>query len=90
VRSWWGEHNTAQLWVLLPAAMIGIVVAYLVFDQLNEQSLRVILGVISLGFGIYGLTLAEWSQRQPSSFIGRVCGTIAGFTSFLPMLAGRH
>lgn len=48
VRSWWGKQNTAQLWILLPAAIVGIVVAYLLFDQLNEQYLRGILGVLSL------------------------------------------
>ncbi|MGX9463153.1 sulfite exporter TauE/SafE family protein [Shewanella sp. A14] len=88
VRSWWGKQNTAQLWVLLPTAIIGIVMAYLVFEQLNEQYLRGILGGISLGFGVYGLTLGEWSQRTPSTFIGRVCGTIAGFTSFVAHAGG--
>jgi|APCry4251928382_1046606.scaffolds.fasta_scaffold34175_2 uncharacterized membrane protein YfcA len=88
VRSWWGKQNTAQLWILLPAAIVGIVVAYLLFDQLNEQYLRGILGVISLGFGIYGLTLGEWSQRKPSALMGRMCGTIAGFTSFVAHAGG--
>lgn len=88
VRSWWNKQSNHQLLILLPAAIIGIVVAYLLFDQLNEQYLRGILGVISLVFGVYGLTLGEWSQRKPSALVGRICGTLAGFTSFVAHAGG--
>ena len=88
VRSWWNKQSNQQLLILLPAAMVGIVLAYLLFDQLNEQYLRGILGVISLVFGVYGLTLGEWSQRKPSALVGRICGTLAGFTSFVAHAGG--
>jgi hypothetical protein len=88
VRSWWGKHNPKQLWILLPSAILGIAIAYLLFDRLNEQYLRGILGIISLGFGLYGLLQGSRLQRRPSSLIGRVCGTIAGFTSFVAHAGG--
>ncbi|MDD8060117.1 sulfite exporter TauE/SafE family protein [Shewanella metallivivens] len=88
VRSWWNKQSNQQLLILLPAAIVGIVVAYWLFDKLNEQYLRGILGGISLVFGIYGLTLGEWSQRKPSALIGRICGTLAGFTSFVAHAGG--
>lgn len=88
VRSWWNKQSNQQLLILLPAAIVGIAVAYLLFDQLNEQYLRGLLGIISLGFGIYGLTFGEWSQRKPSALIGRICGTLAGFTSFVAHAGG--
>lgn len=88
VRSWWGKHNARQLSILLPAAIVGIAIGYLLFDHLNEQYLRGILGAISLGFGTYGLLLSGRFEHKPSAFIGRVCGTIAGFTSFVAHAGG--
>jgi uncharacterized membrane protein YfcA len=88
VRSWWGQQNTGQLWVLLPAAIAGIVVGYLLFDQLNEQYVRAILGTISLGFGVYGLTLGQAATAIPTTLIGRICGAMAGFTSFVAHAGG--
>ncbi|WP_137224979.1 sulfite exporter TauE/SafE family protein [Shewanella sp. MEBiC00475] len=88
VKSWWNKQSNSQLLILLPSAIVGIIVAYLLFDHLNEQYLRGILGIISFGFGLYGLTLGEWSQRKPSPLIGRICGTIAGFTSFVAHAGG--
>ncbi len=88
VRSWWGQHNKRQLWILLPAAILGIVIAYLLFDSLNEAYLKAILGVVSLGFGLYGLILGEKSQTTPSASIGRLCGLTAGFTSFVAHAGG--
>lgn len=88
VRSWWGKHNSRQLWILLPAACLGILVGYLLFGSLNEQYLRSILGVISLGFGLYGLTRGNKSSSTPSPLVGRLCGLTAGFTSFVAHAGG--
>ena len=87
-RSWWGKHSAKQLWILLPSAVLGIVIAYLLFDRLNEQYLRGILGVVSLGFGLYGLLQGSRLQRQPPPWVGNICGTIAGFTSFVAHAGG--
>lgn len=88
VRSWWGRHNTRHLWILLPAAIVGIGIGYWLFEFLNEQYLRIILGAISLGFGVYGLALGAQIQASPSSWVGRLCGLTAGFTSFVAHAGG--
>ncbi|WP_172589888.1 sulfite exporter TauE/SafE family protein [Shewanella xiamenensis] len=88
VRSWWGQHNPRQLWILLPAAIVGIGIAYWLFDRLNEDYLRAILGCVSLGFGLYGLILGDKTQATPSPLVGRLCGLTAGFTSFVAHAGG--
>ena len=88
VRSWWGQHNPHHLRILLPAAIAGIVIGYLLFERLNEDYLRAILGCVSLGFGLYGLILGDKTQATPSSLVGRLCGLIAGFTSFVAHAGG--
>lgn len=88
VRSWWGQHNRHHLWILLPAAIAGILIGYLLFDLLNEAYLRAILGCVSLGFGLYGLILGDKTQASPSPLVGRLCGLMAGFTSFVAHAGG--
>jgi len=70
VRSWWGQHNPRQLWILLPAAIVGIGIAYWLFDRLNEDYLRAILGCVSLGFGLYGLVYLV--KLVPYSLLGQI------------------
>ncbi len=88
VRAWWGQQNVRQLWILLPAAMVGIGLAYLLFDRLDEDYLRALLGCVSLGFGLYGLLFGDKAQATPSPLVGRLCGLTAGFTSFIAHAGG--
>ena len=88
VRSWWGKHSLHHLLILLPAAIIGIGCGYLLFDSLNDQYLKGILGCVSLGFGVYGLAFGAIGQTKPNAWVGRFCGLIAGFTSFVAHAGG--
>nr|WP_275658900.1 sulfite exporter TauE/SafE family protein [Shewanella sp. Isolate11] len=88
VRSWWGQQNNRHLLILLPAAVLGIAVGYLLFDRLNETYLKAILGAIALLFGLYGLLLSGRFSKTPSPLFGRLCGALAGFTSFVAHAGG--
>ena len=83
VRAWRGKQHNGLLQLLLPGAVIGIFIGYLLFDYLNEQILSVLLGVFSIGFAVWGLLKGQRLKVEANSWLGRVCGTIAGFTSFL-------
>ncbi|MCE9679867.1 sulfite exporter TauE/SafE family protein [Shewanella sp. AS1] len=88
VRSWWGEQNNHHLFILLPTAIVGIGVGYLLFDKLNEDYLKGILGAIALLFGLYGLATNGRFNKPPSHLFGLICGTLAGFTSFVAHAGG--
>ncbi|MBQ0757119.1 MAG: sulfite exporter TauE/SafE family protein [Amphritea sp.] len=88
VRAWWGKQVKALLWLLLPPAAVGIGIGYLLFDYLNDQILRMILGWMSILFGLWGLLKGMKLGRFTSPWVGRVCGGVAGFTSFLAHAGG--
>jgi len=88
VRAWWGKQLNAQLKVLLPTAVFGIFCGYLIFDYLNDEVLRIVLGALSISFACWGLLKGGALARFTSPVVGRVCGAVAGFTSFLAHAGG--
>lgn len=88
VRAWWGKQLNSHLKVLLPAAVVGIFLGYLLFDYLNDEILRVVLGVLSIMFALWGLLKGAKLGRFNSPTVGRICGAISGFTSFLAHAGG--
>lgn len=88
VRAWWGKQLNSHLKVLLPAAVAGILGGYLLFDYLNDEILRIVLGVLSILFALWGLLKGIKLGRFNSPMVGRVCGAISGFTSFLAHAGG--
>ncbi len=87
----WAYRKTfdkRSLAILLPAAVIGIVAGYLTAARVSEADIRLLVGVIALGF-----TLHYWLEqsrggtsgppRQISGAFGVLAGTVAGFTSFV-------
>lgn len=83
VRAWRGKQLNGLLRLLFPGAVIGIFIGYLLFDYLNEQILSILLGGFSIGFAVWGLLKGQRLKAEPKSWLGRICGTVAGFTSFL-------
>lgn len=49
VKLWWGQYNRKLLIALIPASVIGVAVGYATADQLSEDWIRLILGVIAIG-----------------------------------------
>src|SRR5690606_21160013 len=67
---------------LLPAGMAGIVLGALVFRYLNDDAIRVLIGLIAVGFVLHSMRRRVRSGT-PTSNAGRFWGGVAGFTSFV-------
>jgi uncharacterized membrane protein YfcA len=83
VKTYWGLFDRQALRVLLPGALCGVLVGYLAADAMNEDYMRILVGTISLLFGLQfllGLKLRGSGAHKPLS--GSVFGALAGFTSF--------
>lgn len=91
-----GCFDRHQLRLLLPPALLGMVVAALVGHWLSDDRLRVLIGVICLGF-----VLLRWLRRptarsvatspptpRSGDALGRLWGALAGFTSMLVHAGG--
>jgi uncharacterized membrane protein YfcA len=83
VRTYWGVFDKTALKYLLPPAVIGIGVGYVTAELMNDDYMRLLIGVISLAFGLQSLfRLSIESKRPHRRWSAAVFGTIAGFTSF--------
>lgn len=88
VRAWWRNKRNDLLQHMLPGAVLGIFIGYLLFDYLNDDILRVLLGLLSISFALWGLLKGAQLVRFTSPRVGQVAGTVAGFTSFLAHAGG--
>jgi uncharacterized membrane protein YfcA len=90
-RKRWDGRNLA---ILIPAAALGITIGGLTAGWVNEDIVRLIVGVIAVVFTLHrwrGLHRAAKSatpveiaeRRPPHKILGWFWGTCAGFTSFL-------
>lgn len=75
--------DKANLKILLPAALIGVVIGALTFRYLSDAHTRIIIGVIAVVFSArFFLGPRQVLKREPNLARGTFWGVVAGFTSF--------
>lgn len=74
--------------VILPAGLLGCAIGTLIFRQLNDSWIRVLLGVIALGFLAYNLLPRAPHMKKPSDAQGYFWATLSGFASFVSHSGG--
>ncbi|TLF53713.1 sulfite exporter TauE/SafE family protein [Halomonas urmiana] len=82
VKAWWGYHDRTEVRRVLPGLAIGVIVGTLLIGRLDEDGVRLLLGVISLLFAAYML-LKPSAGRPLSTRWALPAGAGCGFTSFL-------
>ena len=83
LKAYWGVFDRNALRVLLPGALVGIGIGFLSAEAMNEHYMRILIGVLSLVFGLQSLlNLKSLSNSEHSAVSGTFFGTLAGFTSF--------
>ena len=82
VRSFWREWDMTNLRLTLPGAMLGILVGALTFRFLNDDAIRLMLGLISIAFVANYLLDRHGAAKQPTWARGTWWGSVSGFTSF--------
>ena len=83
VRTYWGVFDRRALQLLLPGALVGIGLGFLTAGAMDDNYMRVLVGLISTLFGAQQLLgfAARASQRHRAA-PAALFGTLAGFTSF--------
>jgi uncharacterized membrane protein YfcA len=88
-QAYWGKWDKHVMKVIVPAGLAGIFAGTLTFTQLNNDWIRVLLGVISLGFLAYNLAKRDGVERPKlSDAHGWFWASISGFTSFVAHAGG--
>ncbi len=85
-----GEADRKTLFILLPAAVIGILVGWMTAAYVNETFITLLIGIISLIF-VLDYVLKSRRRLEASEHNvrkGLFWGTIAGFTSFVSHTGG--
>jgi uncharacterized membrane protein YfcA len=71
-----------NLRILLPAALAGIVLGALSFSYMSEAQIKLMIGLIALGFVANYLRDRAREARPTSVIRGSFWGLVSGFTSF--------
>jgi uncharacterized protein len=83
VKAYWGVFDRRALSLLLPGALVGVGIGYLSAEVMNEHYMRILIGVLSLVFGLQSLLgLKSFASKDHHPLSGTLLGTLAGFTSF--------
>jgi uncharacterized membrane protein YfcA len=83
VKTYWGIFDRRALVLLLPGAIVGVAIGYLSAEAMNEHYMRILIGVLSLVFGVQSLLgLKGLSSAEHHVVSGSLFGSLAGFTSF--------
>jgi uncharacterized protein len=83
VKAYWGVFDRRALNLLLPGALVGIGIGYLSVEAMNEHYMRILIGVLSLVFGLQSLLgLKSFANKDHHPASGSLFGALAGFTSF--------
>jgi len=83
IKNFRGECSIANLRIIIPGAVIGIILGTFTFSYLSADMIRIIIGAIAVIF-----TLNYWFKRNitqgsmPDRLKGTIWSAISGFTSF--------
>jgi uncharacterized protein len=74
--------------VIMPAGLVGIGIGWVTFNYLNDDWIRVLLGVIACGFVAWQVLAGVPAPAQPRRWKGYACAAGSGFTSFVAHSGG--
>ena len=55
VKTYWGRFDRRALLLLIPGAVAGVGIGYLTAGAMNEHYMRILIGLLSLAFGLQSL-----------------------------------
>lgn len=84
------DWNKRNIFVMVPGAVVGVGIGGLTYRYVDENTVRLLLGVLTLVF-----VASYFLQRTPvaakshrSRVLGVACGALSGFTSFVAHAGG--
>ncbi len=83
IYSYRGHFDARALRLLLPGAFVGVMLGYLLADTMNEDFMRLLVGLVACLFGAQALL--GWLShvgRKHNRWAAGFFGTLSGFTSF--------
>ncbi len=88
IRAYLWRWDLRILRIIVPAGLFGCVLGWLTFRQLNDNWIRILVGVVALGFLAYSVFPRRVVARKPGDAAGWFWTTLSGFTSFITHAGG--
>jgi len=84
-----GRWDPANMKIMIPAAVFGIIVGTLTFDYMNEETIRLIIGGIAVTFAAdHWIGKRSATPAGTSIVKGGFWSAVSGFTSFVAHAGG--
>lgn len=87
IRAYLWRWDRRVLRVIIPAGVVGCALGALTFRVLDDNWIRILVGLIVLAFLAYSL-FPRKIVLKPSDAAGRLWGTVSGFASFITHSGG--
>ncbi|OUS36564.1 hypothetical protein A9Q94_08750 [Rhodobacterales bacterium 56_14_T64] len=92
LKPYWGKWKLRDSLLLLAGGLPGVLLGTLLYRLVDADAMRVLIGVISIGFVAWQLSQSlrkHLAERPPfPQWVGAVAGLVAGFTSFVSHAGG--
>ncbi|WIY25871.1 sulfite exporter TauE/SafE family protein [Parasedimentitalea psychrophila] len=92
LKPYWGRWNLRDSALLLVGGLPGVMLGTLLYRAVNADAMRVMIGVISVGFVVWQMSTnlrKNLVDRPPMpEWAGALAGVVAGFTSFVSHAGG--
>lgn len=90
LRAYYGKWDMANLRIMLPGALVGVLIGSLTFELLNERVIGLLIGGIAVAFVLANLLRPAQPRPglPPPKGQGTLLSTLAGFTSFVAHAGG--
>jgi len=85
----WRERDPVLVRRLLPAGLLGVAVGALLFGLLSSRNVAAVVGALTLAFLAQRLLFPPRKDTpQAPHWVGWLCATLSGFTSFVAHAGG--
>ena len=89
---YWRKWNWPVARALILGAIPGVLLGWLVYDQVDPAVFKLLIGIIAIGFVLFQLAKERGILRPPSRALGPIAGsmwgTATGLTSFISHAGG--
>lgn len=85
LKAYWKRWDRRNLVIIIPGGLVGVAIAALTYRWVDEQMLRLLIGIIAVAFALnyYGQAFRRVRAARPASRSrGGFWSVVAGFTSF--------
>ena len=88
LKAFWKKWDSALFMSLIPSAVAGILIGTLSFHYFNADAIKLMIGVLAVGFTIQHWLKLSATKKEPSKIRAAFWSSISGFTSFVAHAGG--